>query len=275
VSDARDDAMPLLVEMNHGTAWVTLNRPDSLNAMNVELMDALRRNLSDLARDQATRCVVLRGAGRSFCAGGDIAEIKRRQPDDSGAPIGGRLEEHARTLVHHAESAVLLRTMPKPTVALLHGHVFGGGVSLALAADLRLAADSTKMRMGFPARSLSGDFGIAYSLTHAVGSAKARELMLLDPELDAAEAHRLGLVTSVCNSSELDEAGKSLADKLAAGPTIALGRLKDNIAAAETMQLADVIRLEALNGRISILTYDAQEAGRAFAERRPPEFEGR
>ena len=271
----RNSSEPVLVETRTGTAWVTLNRPEALNAMNIALMDSLRETLSGLARDRTVRCVVLRGAGRSFCAGGDIAEIKRRQTHEAGASVGELLEEHARALVHHAESVVLLHTMPKPTVAVIHGHAIGGGVSLALAADLRVAADSARIRIGFPSRALSGDFGITYLLTHTVGAAKARELMLLDPELYGTDAYRLGLVTRVCNDEELPAVAEDLAEKLANGPTIAFGRLKDNIAAAETLQLKETIRLEALNQRIAVMTRDAQEAGQAFASRRAPVFEGR
>lgn len=264
---------PVLIERKEGVAWLTLNRPRALNAMDVALMEMLRERLAELAIDPDVRCVVLRGAGSSFCAGGDLGEIQRRQRDADGN--GAHLEHQARMLVHHAGSVALLRNMPKPTVAVIHGHAIGGGFSLALAADLRIADRSARLRAGYAARSLSGDFGISYLLTHTVGASKARELMLLDPVIDGEEAQRLGLVTVLCEADALAASVEAVAADLASRPTIALGRMKDNIAAAETSRLDEVIGLEAINQRISAATRDAREAGRAFAEARSPAFEGR
>jgi 2-(1,2-epoxy-1,2-dihydrophenyl)acetyl-CoA isomerase len=140
---------------------------------------------------------------------------------------------------------------------------------------VRLVAESSRLRIGYAARSLSGDFGISYLLTRAVGPAKARELMLLDPTIDGAEAKALGLATECVGDDALATRAAELAQALANGPTIAFGRMKDNLNAAERQSLADVLRLEAVNQRISANTEDAKEAGRAFSEKRAPRFKGR
>jgi 2-(1,2-epoxy-1,2-dihydrophenyl)acetyl-CoA isomerase len=266
---------PVLIDTRDHVANVTLNRPEVLNAMNVPLMDELRRALIEAARDSTVRCVVLRGEGKSFCAGGDVAEIRERQRAAGTAGAAGHaLEAQTRSVVHHSESVQLLMEMPKPTIAVIQGHAVGGGLCLALAADIRLIAQSARLRIGYAARGLSGDFGISYLMTRALGATKARELMILDPTIDCAEAQRLGLATECCADEDLAHRGAELADALANGPTIAFGRMKDNLNAAERQSLAEILRLEAVNQRISANTEDAKEAGRAFLEKRAPRFKG-
>jgi len=265
----------LLVEVVDGLAWVTLNRPEALNALDLELMDALVETLARLAEDSEVRCVALRGAGRAFCAGGDLSLIRRRREEaDAGPSLGAVLDSQQRVLVRQARASRLLREMPKPTVSVVHGPAVGGGLALALACDVRVMAAEARLRIGFAARSLSGDYGISYLLVHTVGSARARELLLLDPELDGSEAHRLGLATEVCALGDVHERADELARRLACGPTIALARMKHNLLAAETCRFEEVLEIEALNQRIAGNTADAEEAGAAFAQRRSPLFRG-
>jgi 2-(1,2-epoxy-1,2-dihydrophenyl)acetyl-CoA isomerase len=243
---------PALLEVDDGVAWVTLNRPDALNAMNGALMDGLHEALSMAASDDEVRCVVLRGNGRSFCAGGDVGMMaERRQQAAEAASLGALLDLQTRELERRAEAVILLHSMPKPTLAVLHGHVVGGGLSLALAADLRIAAEGTRLRVQFSKVGLSGDFGISYFLQHLLRGAKARELLLLDEPVGTDAAMQLGLLTAVHTVEELADAAATLARRLADGPTIAYGRMKDNLRAAETQSLEDVLRLESLNQRIS------------------------
>lgn len=271
----RQATAPVLVDMADGVALVTLNRPHVLNAMNIELMECLRNELAALSEDRAVRCVLVRGAGRAFCAGGDLAEIKERRAAASLTPSPGTvLDEQSRLMSRHEDSVRLLHTMPKPTVAVVGGHAVGGGLALALAADVRLVSRTAKLRIGFRQRSLSGDFGIAYFLTHIVGAAKARELMLFDPLIDGEQALAIGLATAVYEHDRLAEEAFAVAADLARGPTIAFGRMKDNILAAETLSLDDALRIEGMNQRVSANTLDAAEAGDAFAERREPRFTG-
>ena len=267
---------PTIVELEQdGIAWITLNRPAVLNAMSQQLMDELLDALTRAAHNPSVRCVAIRGAGRAFCAGGDVADIRSRQEQaEKAESLGALIEQQSRTMLRHQESVTLLRTMPKPTVAVVHGHAVGGGLCLALAADIRLASTDAQLRVGFAQRSLSGDFGISYLLTHAVGAARARELLLLDPVVTGEEAKTLGLVTSVHPPDELAAAAEGTARLLANGPTIAFGRMKDNLAASETRSLGEVMWVEAMNQRVSANTADAKEAGAAFAERRAPTFTG-
>jgi 2-(1,2-epoxy-1,2-dihydrophenyl)acetyl-CoA isomerase len=164
--------------------------------------------------------------------------------------------------------------MPKPTVAAVHGHAVGGGLALALACDFRVVTETAKLRVGFAARSLSGDFGISYLLVHTVGSAKARDLMMLDSVIDGAEAERIGLATRVCPDDVLDASADKLVNRLAAGPTIAYGRIKDNLLAAESLNFEASLRIESMNARVSTNTSDAKEAALAFAEHRVAAFTG-
>jgi 2-(1,2-epoxy-1,2-dihydrophenyl)acetyl-CoA isomerase len=271
-----ESTKPVLVEIDAGTAFITLNRPESLNALNVELMEMLRGSLEDVALNPNVRCVVLRGAGRAFSAGGDVGEIEqRRNAAGQGPSLGAVLDTHSRLMLHHEDSVRLLHTMPKPTLAAVHGHAIGGGLGLALSADIRIVSQTAKLRVGFRQRSLSGDFGMAYFLTHMVGAAKTRELMFLDPIIDGPLAVSIGLATSVHADDDLEAATRALATELATGPSIALGRMKDNILSAETLPLDDALRIEAMNQRVSANTLDATEAGTAFAERRAPRFTGR
>lgn len=274
-SEIQDGARHLLVTVEDGMAWITLNRPSSLNAMNVEMMDGLLLVLDRLAADSRVRCVGLRGAGRAFCAGGDVNEIlKRQKAAGDASSTGALIEQQYRTMIGHVRSTRLLHEMPKPTIAAVHGHAVGGGLSLALACDIRVVAETARLRVGFAARSLSGDFGISHLLTHVVGGAKARELMLLDPVVDGVEAARIGLATRVCSDDQLADVAGQVGAQLASGPTIAFGRMKDNLLAAETMSLEEFLRVESMNQRVSASTADAVESGRAFFEGRPPKFTG-
>ncbi|MFT3866734.1 MAG: enoyl-CoA hydratase-related protein [Solirubrobacterales bacterium] len=267
----------VLSELRDGVAWVTLNRPDVLNAMDEALMDGLLAALEEAAADESVRCVAVRGAGRAFCAGGDLKMMARRREQArlDGDSDGASLHRTAQELAHRGRASVLLQTMSKPTVAVLHGHVVGGAVGLALGADVRIAARGTSLRIGFASIGLSGDYGLAYLLERSLGMARARELVLLDPVLDADEALAMGLLTRVVEPEELADAAAELAGRLAAGPTVAYARMKMNLLAAQAAhRLADVLPEEALNQRVSATTADAREAGRARAESRPPEFRG-
>jgi 2-(1,2-epoxy-1,2-dihydrophenyl)acetyl-CoA isomerase len=268
-------ARPVLVRREEGIAWITLDRPDSLNSMSLELMDSLVVALEQLASDPSVRCVGLRGSGRAFCAGGDIADIARRREEAAKAPsLGALLDAQYRTMLRHIHASRLLHEMPKPTVAAVHGHAVGGGLALALACDFRVVTETAKLRVGFAARALSGDFGISYLLVHTVGSATARELMMLDPVVTGAEAKRIGLATRVCPDDALEATATELVHELACGPTIAFGRMKDNLLAAEHLDFEQVLQVESMNARISANTSDAKEAGLAFAERRAAMFTG-
>jgi 2-(1,2-epoxy-1,2-dihydrophenyl)acetyl-CoA isomerase len=272
-----ENTEPILLENEGALARITLNRPNVLNAMNESMMDSLIELLRRLDQDSTVRAVLLRGAGRAFSAGGDVKLINIRASSETQyGSLGATIERRRADLVRRGQASALLQTMSKPVVAALQGHVVGGAVALALACDLRIAADDIKLRIGFASRSLSGDYGISYLLERGVGLFRARELMMLDEPINAEQALKEGLVTEVVPRSQLESRAEEVAQRLAAGPTIALGRMKANLAAvASATSLDQFLETEALNQRISALTEDSAESGKAFVERRLPKFTGR
>jgi 2-(1,2-epoxy-1,2-dihydrophenyl)acetyl-CoA isomerase len=241
---------------------LTLNRPDRLNALDEALLDRLPAELERAAGDDAVRVVVLTGAGRAFCAGGDLELM---------AGGVGDLELG----VHRERAASLLREMPKATVAAVNGVAAGAGFSLALAADLRVAAASARFTPGFGAVGLCGDYGGSHVLPRLVGREQALRLYLLGETWDAPTAERRGLVGQVVADDELESTVAALADRLAAQAPLAVARMKRHFNAAERLGFDDILHLEA-EGMIELAgTADFKEGLSAFTERRPPRFEGR
>ncbi|MBI4629543.1 MAG: enoyl-CoA hydratase [Candidatus Rokubacteria bacterium] len=260
----------LLESVTDGVAVLTLNRPDRLNAMSVPMLDALLEALTRLAEDPAVGVVVLTGAGRGFCAGGDVKAMAE------GREFGGTtLEEKAQGLRARMETSRWLHEMPKPTIAMVRGAAAGAGLSLALACDLRIAGDSARFATAFARVGYSGDFGGSWYLTQLVGSAKARELYYTADIVDAAEALRLGIVNRVVPDARLEEETLALAARLARGPRVAYRYMKRNFNAAEHGSLKDALDLEAWHHTRCGMTEDHREATKAFVEKREPVFRGR
>ncbi|SHL07604.1 Enoyl-CoA hydratase [Pseudonocardia thermophila] len=272
VADVGDE---VLVERDGSVAWVRLNRPDRLNAMNAALMDGLVLRLRELADDPEVRCVALTGQGRAFCAGGDVDLMSDRErrgsPTDA---VGPRMDHQVRVLDRRFEAIELLSSMPKPTVAMVRGWALGGGLALALACDVRFVAEDARLGMGFLARAVSGTFGMAYLLTSILGSAKAREFALLREWVGGADAVAMGLATSVHPADELEEHTQEVCRRLAAGPTFAYGKFKDSVNFALGADLRRVMHYEAVNSRLTSLSDDARESVAAYREKRPPRFTG-
>jgi len=258
----------LLEAVEHGVLTLTLNRPDRLNAFNGEMLQRLHDALTRAASDTKIGVIVLTGAGRAFCAGGDVKAMAEGGRSDT-------YDERVQGLRQRMEAARLLHEIPKPTIAMLRGAAAGAGLSLALACDLRVASDTARLTTAFAKVALSGDFGGSYFLTHLVGPAKARELYLTSPILTAVEAQALGLVTRLVADSELEEATQALALSLARGPQVTLGYMKQNLNLAERAGLADVMDAEALRHTRCSQTEDHREAAAAFVEKRAPVFKGR
>jgi len=260
----------LLESVKDGVAVLTMNRPDRLNAMSRPMLDAMLETLPRLAEDPDVGVVVLTGAGRGFCAGGDV----KAMAEGAEAGVGG-LEERAQSLRSRMEVSRWLHEMPKPTIAMVNGPAAGAGLSLALACDMRVAGESARFGTAFARVGYSGDFGGSYFLTQLVGTAKARELYYTADLLDAAQALSIGLVNRVVPDAKLDEETMALAGRIANGPRVALRYMKRNMNAAETGTLKDVFDLEAWHHTRTGLTEDHREAARAFVEKRPPTFKGR
>jgi 2-(1,2-epoxy-1,2-dihydrophenyl)acetyl-CoA isomerase len=256
---------------NDGIATLTLNRPESRNALTPEMMAGLKEALPRLAADPAIRVVVLTGAGRAFCAGGDV---KRFAAVSSGAQTTAAFEEKVHDLRSRMEVSRLLHEMPKPTLAVIPGPAAGAGFSLALACDLRIAVQDAKLTTAFSRVGLSGDFGGSYFLTYLVGAAKARELYFTGRVLLGLEALELGIVNRVTTAEDLVQEANNYAAELAALPTLAVGYMKKNLNVALKGSLSDVLDVEAIHMIRTFETEDHKKAAQAFLEKRAPEFSG-
>lgn len=263
-----------------GVGLITLNRPESLNAMGGQLIPMLGEYLSECAQDRDVRCVAVTGAGRGFCAGGDVKGMQVRNTSTGGAgseppnPIMSMERSVNELRGWHNSTALLLHTMGKPTVALVNGVAAGAGMSVALSCDIRLASDTARFTTAFRNVGLSGDFGGSYFLQRLVGAGKARELYFSAEIINAQAALDLGIVNRVIPHDRFLDEGLAFCAKLAAGPTATYARMKANLELAERSTLQDVLDQEALNMRISGASKDSREAVRAFVEKRDPIFVG-
>ena len=258
----------LIETVSDRVATLTLNRPDRLNALSTPMLDGLLEALPRLAADANIAVVVLTGAGRGFCAGGDVKSMA-----EGSSRLGA--QDAVERLRGRMEVSRLLHEIAKPTIAMVNGPAAGAGFALALACDLRIASESARFITAFAKVGFSGDFGGSYFLSKLVGTGKARELYYTGEPLDAAQALALGIVNDVVPAFELLEATTALAQRLAHGPGLALGLMKKNFNAAESGTLAELLDLEALHQVSAARTEDHQEATRAFVEKRPPVFKGR
>ncbi|MGO9606085.1 MAG: enoyl-CoA hydratase [Candidatus Binataceae bacterium] len=262
----------LLTELRDRVLYLTLNRPDKLNAMSNEMMTGVLDSLSQAATDPKIGCVVVTGAGRGFCAGGDVSAMRARNEGSEPAPT---IEDRVAGLRRGEEASRLLHEMPKVTIAAINGPAAGAGLSLAMAADIRLAADNARLGTAFAKVGFSGDYGGTWSLTQLVGSAKARELYFLADIIDAAEAHRIGLVNHVLPASSFRDEVHAVAKKIANGPTIAYSYMKANLNLAVTHEFSELLDREAWGQTLTGRTEDHREAVKAFLEKREPTFKGR
>jgi len=263
-----------------GIATLTMNRPEVRNAMSGEMMAALTEALPRLAADQAIRVVVLTGAGGAFCAGGDVKGFASDASSGSGAGNGSggggfNLEQRVQGLRTSMELSRWLHEMPKPTLAVIPGAAAGAGLSLALACDLRIAADTAKLTTAFSKVGLSGDYGGSYFLPYLVGAAKARELYFTADVISGQQAFDMGLVNKVAPADHLESEAQAFATHLAGLPTVAIGYMKKNLNAAQHGSLSDVMDLEAMHMIRTFMTEDHKGAAQAFVEKRAPQFDGR
>jgi 2-(1,2-epoxy-1,2-dihydrophenyl)acetyl-CoA isomerase len=236
------------------------------------MTEEMGRQLAAAELDNDIGCIVITGAGGAFCAGGDVRAMAQR---NSGAqPIDHTLRMEQQRQTHRAVPLRLFE-MGKPTIAALPGAAAGAGFSIALACDMRIAAQSATMTTAFAKVGLTGDYGGTYLLTQLVGTAKARELYLLSERVDMVEAARLGIVNWVVPDTELEARTMEIAKKLASGPRVAQRLLKDNLNRALKATFADCLDMESANLAQARLTEDHKEAAAAFAEKRSPRFKGR
>ena len=264
-----DDSAHLLFELRGSVAVLTMNRPERLNALSRRMIDDAIAALERCADDAAVGCIVLTGAGRGFCAGGDVTAM-----GDASTIADWTLEQKVDRQRAIHRFAGLLHASAKPTVAAINGACAGAGFGLALACDLRLAADTARFTTAFAKVGFSGDFGITWPLVRIVGEAKAKELLFLSDLLDASQALELGLVNRIAPAADLLPAALETAARLARGPRTAYRYMKQNIDAAAVETYQQLLDREAFTQCRTGGTADHREGVAAFVAKREPRFTG-
>jgi 2-(1,2-epoxy-1,2-dihydrophenyl)acetyl-CoA isomerase len=253
----------LLHARDGGVATITLNRPDALNALNSQMRGELLAAINAARKDDDTRAIVITGAGRAFCAGADLR--------------GGTAEREFRRVLRSEYNPLIeaIRTLAKPVVASVNGVAAGAGVSLALAADLVVAAEGARFVPAFNRIGLVPDSGLTRTLVRALGRHRAFEILMGERQLEAAEAQQLGLVVAVVPADRLTDASHELARRLADGPTLGIGLTKRLVNTTEDASLGESLAAEAALQELAGRSEDHTEGVAAFGEKREPRFSGR
>jgi enoyl-CoA hydratase len=252
----------LLIEKEKGICLITLNRPDRLNAINYQLAIELEEAIGDIERDEDTRCIILTGAGRGFCAGADIKEMA--DPHAKPVPIGRRYTFFNK-----------LEDLPKPVIAAINGPCNGGGLELALCCDFRIASEEANFGLGEIKIGVMPAGGGTARLPRLIGPGRAKEFLYFGNRIDAHEAYRIGLVNRVVSKEILMEESKNWASELAERPPLSLKMIKSCVNLGMEMDLLSALDYEAKCAEILIKTEDRIEGIRAFVEKKKPVFKGR
>ncbi len=256
----------VLLEKRHAIAVITLNRPERLNALNDDMMFALREALSDVEHDAATRAVIVRGAGNAFMAGGDVAMFHAKRNELA------ELFRDSATVFH--DSIHCMRRMPKPIVACVHGACAGGGLSLMLACDVAIAADSAQFTLAYARIGASPDGGSTYFLPRIIGTRKTLELAMLPDAFDAEKAQALGIINWVVPAEQLPGETEKIAQRLATGPTHAFANTKKLVNATFEQPMAAQLDMEIALFADCASGQDFKEGIAAFVEKRKTQFKG-
>ncbi len=260
------DYQHILWDQQDGVGIITLNRPDALNALNYAHLEELHDAVSRAEYDPDLRSLVITGAGRGFSAGADVKEWGAG--NDDGEPAAGWVD------LAHALITRIYR-MPKPVVAAVNGVAVGAGCDIALASDLRVASTTARFGQAYIRVGYCPDAGGSFLLPRLIGEARAMEMIYTGRIIDASEAERIGLLNGLVEPEELMPAAMELADRLAKGPTVAIGLSKQNIRQNAMLSIEDALRNERRAGNICGLTEDAKEGLAATVERREANFKGR
>lgn len=261
----------VLCEMDEHIATITLNRPERLNALNVQLCHELENLMISLAKNETVRCIVLTGAGRGFCAGADLkadraAEAQLRFPyPDKGGGIHLRLNR----------IIPMMQEMSKPVIGSINGVAVGGGANLALACDIVIASEAAQFSQIFSRIGLMPDCGGCYFLPKLVGVKKAMELIFNNEMVKAADALSMGMINRVVSAEKLEEVTRDFARKLAAGPTLSYAATKRVVYGGLSLDLRSALNMELAYQTELALSEDYTEGVRAFIEKRPARFQGR
>jgi 2-(1,2-epoxy-1,2-dihydrophenyl)acetyl-CoA isomerase len=259
----------LLYDVRDRIATLTLNRPDRLNALGDSLREDLYDAIGKAAVDPEVGVLVVTGAGRGFCSGGDVKSMSEREQAGAGSPANERFAPIRDRVI------LAMRDCPKPIIAAVNGAAAGAGMNLALACDLRIASSTAKFSQAFAKRGLTPDWAGSYFLPRIVGVGKASELLFTGDTIDAAEALRLGIVNAVAAPEALMDEAYKLAAKIASGPPIAIGLTKRAIHHNEEVDLRAALEFETFIQGLARETEDYKEGVRAFVEKRAPVFRGR
>ena len=259
--------MTIRYDLDGAVATITLDRPDALNALTVELKLALLDALQKAAADDAVRAVVLTGAGRAFCVGQDLRE--HADALESGDTDLNTVRDHYNPIV------TALAELPKPVVAAVNGMAAGAGASLTFACDFRILADNAKILMAFTGIGLGPDTGASWTLQRLVGYGRATAMLMLSEPVNAEQALEMGLVNAVVPAADVATAAAELAGRLAAGPTVAYAGVKRALAVAATNDFATALETEAAVQAACGHTDDHRNATAAFLAKQQPSFQGR
>src|SRR3989449_3838445 len=259
----------LLHEVKHATATLRVTRPERLNALGGTLRDDLYAAVLRASQDAAVRVIVVTGAGKGFCAGGDVKAMNEVKEGRAERPLIDRVEPLRDRVL------LAMRDAPQPVIAAVNGAAAGAGMNLALGCDIRLASTAAKFTQAFVKRGLHPDWGGTYFLPRLVGMAKACELVFTGEIIDAQEALRLGIVNAVYHPEELMPATYELARKIAAGPPVAIRLAKRALYHSEESDLRGALEFETFAQNVCSETEDAREGIKAFVEKRAPQFKGR
>ena len=258
----------IVLEEDDGVATITLNRPANFNALNLEMGRELVEAIEKCTKNVRVKAVVITGAGKAFCAGGDLKAAKER--------LDNSPSDFFRELTKFFHRVILdIRMMPKPVIASINGPAAGGGFSLALACDLRIASDKATFKQAYTSVGLVPNGGLTFHLPKLVGLGKASELIFLDKGITAGEAEKLGLVNQVAPEAKLKEATSEVAKRLAKGPSLAFARAKALLNQALINSLESQLEIERQGVVLSGETEDFREAVLAFFEKRKPKFQGK
>jgi 2-(1,2-epoxy-1,2-dihydrophenyl)acetyl-CoA isomerase len=257
----------ILTEVRDRVATLTLHRPEKLNAVNVQLLEEAAAILKTWSADPGIGAIVVTGSGRAFCAGGDVSMMAR---EDTST-----LEQKIDGLRGMQEISWLLYSSPKVTIASVNGFAMGAGLGIALACDLRIASSTAKFGTAYAKVGYGGDFGTTWLLTHYAGAPKAKEMFFLADVVDAAEAHRIGLVNRVVEPDALAAETSAVASRIAQGPLTSYRYMKQNVNLAATVDFRTLLDREAETHLRCGETDDHREGVRAFLEKRAPKFAGR
>lgn len=261
------------VEKQDEVIWLRLNRPEKLNAISQELLMEMIDFFQEQRNDNKTRIIIIRGEGRAFCAGLDLTQGPREEPEDLGR-LWGYFESQQRLgdMIH------LMRQAPQPLIAAVHGPACGGGMAIALACDMRIIGESTRFQVSFIRRGLSAcDCGSSYFLPRLIGVSRASELMYTGRFVDAATADKIGLVSKVVPDDQLEDAAMELANEVMQNAPIGVRLTKEVLnMSIDAPSLISVLHMENRTQTItSGLTEDQREAVLAFLEKRDPVFRNR